>query len=93
MPKGYKLSEKDIEKIKERKRSGESGASIAKDFGIAGSVVAYHVKKDKKAKRTKAPRKQMAPKYIDMPLNTPKKVAVIITDSNSIAQVLGDLWK
>lgn len=86
MPQPKKLTPQDKEEIKKRSRSGEKAAALAEEFGVSKATIYVQAGR-------KTPPATKKPKYIDVPLDTPQKVAVIITDTDNIASVIGGLWR
>lgn len=84
-----KLSEKDTQEIISRREKGDRVKDIAELFGVTESTI-YAV--TNRARQSKHVTRKA--QIIEIPMaTTPKKVAVIICDPSSVAEVVGSLWK
>lgn len=95
-----KLDASDKAKLRSRLLAGERIPALAKEYGLSPSTVNYHyhMAKDgfsaKNQSRTVSAKNPKKPKFIDIPVALPSaKVAIVITESKNINQVLGELWK
>jgi hypothetical protein len=89
-----KLITQDLKsKIWARMSEGVIGKDLSKEFGVSSATLT-RIRKEFSSKKV-IPQPSNSHRFQDIPLHSPTipKVAIIITDANSAAKVLGDLWK